>query len=79
MSAAMQGIKTSSGEIAKIIDGFTENPLVTRLNGRRCVMISVMREGKQNAITIGERVNWSCHGARVAIEVAAPSMKVPVQ
>ncbi|MFM2178514.1 MAG: hypothetical protein RL015_2612 [Verrucomicrobiota bacterium] len=50
------GTKITLGEIAKIIDGFTENPLVTRLNGRRCVMISVMREGKQNAITIGERV-----------------------
>lgn len=50
------GSKVTLGEIAKILDGFTENPLVTRLNGRRCVMISVMREGKQNAITIGERV-----------------------
>lgn len=52
----VDGSKVTLGEIAKIIDGFTENPLVTRLNGRRCVMISVMREGKQNAITIGERV-----------------------
>lgn len=50
------GSKVLLGEIAKIIDGFTESPLVTRLNGRRCVMISVMREGNQNAITIGERV-----------------------
>ncbi|GEP42724.1 efflux RND transporter permease subunit [Brevifollis gellanilyticus] len=50
------GSKVTLGEIAKILDGFTENPLITRLNGRRCVMISVMREGKQNAITIGERV-----------------------
>ena len=50
------GSKVVLGEIAKIIDGFTESPLVTRLNGRRCVMISVMREGNQNAITIGERV-----------------------
>lgn len=50
------GSKLTMGEIAKIIDGFTESPLETRLNGRRCVMISVMREGNQNAITIGERV-----------------------
>lgn len=50
------GSKVVLGEIAKIVDGFTESPLVTRLNGRRCVMISVMREGNQNAITIGERV-----------------------
>jgi len=56
MVTRADGTKVTLGEIAKIIDGFTENPLITRLNGRRCVMISVMREGKQNAITIGTRV-----------------------
>ena len=50
------GTKLLLGEIAKIVDGFTENPLIAKLNGRRCVMITVMREGRQNAITIGERV-----------------------
>jgi multidrug efflux pump subunit AcrB len=50
------GSKLTLGEIAKILDGFTVNPLVVKLNGRPCVMITVMREGKQNAITIGERV-----------------------
>ena len=50
------GSKLTLGEVAKILDGFTENPLIVKLNGRPCVMITVMREGKQNAITIGERV-----------------------
>ncbi len=50
------GSKVRLGEIAKIIDGFDENPLMLRLNGRRCVLITVMREGAQNAITIGSRV-----------------------
>jgi len=50
------GSKLTLGEIAKILDGFTENPLVVKLNGRPCVMITVMREGSQNAITIGDRV-----------------------
>lgn len=50
------GSKLTLGEIAKILDGFTENPLIVKLNGRPCVMITVMREGKQNAITIGDRV-----------------------
>lgn len=50
------GSKLTLGEIAKILDGFTENPLVVKLNGRPCVMITVMREGNQNAITIGDRV-----------------------
>ncbi|MBL9158594.1 MAG: efflux RND transporter permease subunit [Verrucomicrobiales bacterium] len=50
------GSKLTLGEIAKILDGFTENPLIVKLNGNPCVMITVMREGNQNAITIGERV-----------------------
>ena len=50
------GTRLTLGEIATINDGFTENPMVAKLNGKRCVMITVMREGKQNAITIGDRV-----------------------
>ena len=50
------GTRLTLGEIATIQDGFTEVPLITKLNGRRCVMITVMREGMQNAITIGDRV-----------------------
>lgn len=50
------GTKLTLGEIAKINDGFTEVPLLSRLNGKRCVMITVMREGMQNAITIGDKV-----------------------
>lgn len=50
------GSKLALGEVAKILDGFTENPLIVKLNGRPCVMITVMREGRQNAITIGDRV-----------------------
>ena len=57
------GSKLLLGEIAKILDGFTENPLVVKLNGRPCVMITVMREGTQNAMTIGERVKAYIEGA----------------
>lgn len=50
------GTKITLGEIAKIVDGFNENQLTARLNGKHCVFITVMREGSQNAITIGDRV-----------------------
>jgi multidrug efflux pump subunit AcrB len=50
------GTKLTLGEVATIKDDFTENPLLARLNGERCVMIIVMREGRQNSITIGNRV-----------------------
>lgn len=50
------GTKLTLGEIAMIKDGFNENPLLARLNGKRCVVVNVMREGGQNAITIAEEV-----------------------
>ncbi|HBJ87509.1 MAG TPA: acriflavine resistance protein B [Verrucomicrobiales bacterium] len=50
------GTKLTLGEIGIINDGFNENPLVSRLNGKRCVSITVMREGSQNAIHIAETV-----------------------
>jgi multidrug efflux pump subunit AcrB len=50
------GTKLTLGEIGIINDGFNENPLVSRLNGKRCVSITVMREGTQNAIHIAETV-----------------------
>jgi len=50
------GTKITLGEIADITDGFNENMMISRLNGQRCVSITVMREGTQNAITIAETV-----------------------
>jgi multidrug efflux pump subunit AcrB len=50
------GSKLTLGEIANVSDGFNENPLISRLDGERCVMINVMREGSQNAIHIAEDV-----------------------
>lgn len=50
------GSKVTLGEIAMIHDGFNENPLLARLNGKRCVVVNVMREGGQNAIRIAESV-----------------------
>lgn len=50
------GTKLTLGEIAKINDGFNENPIISRLNGKRCVTINVMREASQNAIQIAEAV-----------------------
>ncbi|MDZ4289820.1 MAG: efflux RND transporter permease subunit [Prosthecobacter sp.] len=50
------GTKVTLGELALVQDGFNENPLVASLNGKRCVVINVMREGGQNAIKIAETV-----------------------
>lgn len=51
------GTRVKLGDIATVIDGFDENPFVARFNGQRCVLITVSREGKQNAIDISKTVN----------------------
>jgi multidrug efflux pump subunit AcrB len=50
------GSKVTLGEISKIDDGFNENPLIAKLNGKRCVMVTVAREGRQNAVAIAQQV-----------------------
>ena len=50
------GSRLTLGEIALIQDGFDENPLIARMDGKRCVVVNVMREGDQNAIHIAETV-----------------------
>ncbi len=50
------GTKLTLGEVAVIADGFNENPLIARLDGKRCVIINVMREQSQNAIKIAQSV-----------------------
>ncbi len=50
------GSKLTLGEVAVIQDGFNENPLIARLNGRRAVIVTVQREAGQNAIHIADAV-----------------------
>lgn len=58
------GSKLTLGEISKIEDGFNENLLYARLNGKRCVVVNVTREGNQNAITIADNVKRYIEEAR---------------
>jgi multidrug efflux pump subunit AcrB len=58
------GSNLTLGNIARISDGFNENPLLARLDGKRCVVINVMREGDQNAIRIAEEVKEYIASAR---------------
>lgn len=61
------GTKVTLGEVAIIQDGFNENPLLARLNGKRCVVVNVMREGGQNAIRIAENVKDYIHETRARL------------
>ena len=50
------GTLVTVGDIAKVIDGFEETPLITTYNGKPCVLVFVSRVGNQNAITLAKSV-----------------------
>lgn len=50
------GSRLSLADVARVSDGFDENPFIARFNGRRCVLIAVFREGNQSAIRIADEV-----------------------
>jgi len=50
------GAKIQVGDIAKVIDGFDETPIVARHNGRRAIAIDVFRTGTQSIIVTGETI-----------------------
>lgn len=58
------GTKLTLGEVSKIEDGFSENPLIARLNGKRCVVVNVTREGNESAIDIADNVKNYINEAR---------------
>ena len=45
------------GQIAKIKDGFEEQPLITKFNGKPAVMLEVLRVGDQSAIKVADAVH----------------------
>ena len=53
---AHDGSRVTLGEIARIRDGFEEEPLYAVFNGRPAVFLEVYRTGQQNAIEIGRAV-----------------------
>lgn len=51
--ARTDGSHLSLGDVAKVVDGFEEDPLYARFNGRPAVLMEVYRTGEQSAINIG--------------------------
>lgn len=54
--AREDGTRVTVGDVARVRDGFDENLFVARMNGERCVMVAVFREGNQSAIRIADQV-----------------------
>ena len=49
VKAREDGSHLTLGEIAAVRDGFEENRVVMRFNGKRCAVVHVARTGSQNA------------------------------
>ncbi|MCB1234810.1 MAG: efflux RND transporter permease subunit, partial [Verrucomicrobiae bacterium] len=62
------GSRLSLADVARIDDGFDENPFEARFNGKRCVLIVVFREGNQSAIRIADEVKDYMKEAAVRLE-----------
>lgn len=54
--ARENGSRITVGDVAEVKDGFDENRFVARMNGKRCVLVAVFREGNQSAIRIADEV-----------------------
>jgi multidrug efflux pump subunit AcrB len=50
------GTKVQVGDIATVIDGFDETPIVARHNGSRAIAIDVFRTGSQSILEIGDSI-----------------------
>lgn len=50
------GTQLKVGDLAEVVDGFIDQPILSRLNGRNSVTLSVHRVGRQSALDISEEV-----------------------
>ncbi|MBR90193.1 MAG: acriflavine resistance protein B [Verrucomicrobiales bacterium] len=50
------GTHLTLGELATISDGFEEDEVIMKFNGRRCIVVHVARTGNQNALEIAAKV-----------------------
>ena len=51
------GVPVRLGQIATITDGFEEQPLITKFNGKPAIMLEVLRVGDQSAIQVANEVH----------------------
>ncbi|MCH2170568.1 efflux RND transporter permease subunit [Myxococcota bacterium] len=69
------GTEVALGDVARVVDGFEEQDLETRIDGKPAVMVRVLRVGQQDALDIRKRVgeyleqetSWLPEGIEVGI------------
>lgn len=67
LRALDDGTRLTLGDVARVSDGFDENPFIARLNGQRCVLVAVFREGNQSAIRIADQIKDYMAEARATL------------
>jgi HAE1 family hydrophobic/amphiphilic exporter-1 len=50
------GRRVALGDIANVSRGWQEREIISRVNGRECVQISIYKEGDANTVTVAKRV-----------------------
>ncbi|MDG2169812.1 MAG: efflux RND transporter permease subunit [Opitutales bacterium] len=50
------GTRLTLADVAKVTDGFDETPLISKYNGRDCVVLDVFRSGDQNLLVLADEV-----------------------
>ncbi|MDZ7839957.1 MAG: efflux RND transporter permease subunit [Gammaproteobacteria bacterium] len=68
----IDGTRLTLGEIARVMDGFEEDPLYAEFNGKPAVLMEVYRTGDQSAIATGKSV-------REYVETQRPAMPPGVE
>ncbi len=61
------GTRLTLGEVAKVMDGFEETPLISNFNGKRSVVLDVFRAGDQNLIVLADEVKDYLEKAQVGM------------
>ncbi len=55
------GRSVTLGDIARVRRGWQEREIISRVNGRECVQLSVYKEGDGNTVTVARRVQRRLH------------------
>ncbi len=52
----LDGTRITVGDVAEVMDGFEDQPLMSRINGKSGITLKVMRVGEQSTLAISEQV-----------------------
>lgn len=60
----LEGTRVLLRDVAEVVDGFVDDPVITTFNGKPAALVLVREVGRENPLTISEQVNDYIEGAR---------------